>query len=61
MRRLAKDAQKWVKLHNILKGHVVEARRFVTVYCQHYNANQTPQALNVSIGDFEANISNRIS
>ncbi|KAI0509403.1 hypothetical protein F5B22DRAFT_328250 [Xylaria bambusicola] len=60
MRRLAKDAQKWVELRSILQDQVRGAKEFVTDYCQYFNANNTPEDLQSVIEEFEQNTNTRI-
>jgi hypothetical protein len=60
MHRLAKDAQKWAELRNILQGQVREAKKFLTDYYQRYNSNQIPKDLELLIDEFEVGVNNRI-
>ncbi|KAJ2986733.1 hypothetical protein NUW58_g4888 [Xylaria curta] len=60
MRRLAKDAQKWVELRGILRDQIREAKKFITDYCQYYNANNIPDDLRLETEEMEQNINNRI-
>jgi hypothetical protein len=60
MHRLAKDAQKWAELRDILQGQVREIKKFVTDYCQRYNANQIPKDLELVTDGFELDVNNRI-
>jgi chromosome condensin MukBEF ATPase and DNA-binding subunit MukB len=60
MHRLAKDAQKWAELRRILKDQVREAKKFVTDYCQRYNANRTPKDIELLTNKFEVKVNDRI-
>ena len=58
--RLAKDAQKYTEFRSILQSQVREAKKFVTDYCQRYNANKIPKDIELLTDEFEFSVNNRI-